>query len=123
MRKVETNELRRMLGAHEDLVLVNVLDAESFEREHIPGSHNVPADAPDLVQQVEQIAARKDRQIVVYCSNPKCPASPGAGKKLESAGFTNVAHYAGGIQGWKAAGQELAQGTAVPSSRGSGFTS
>jgi rhodanese-related sulfurtransferase len=96
MRRIETDELKRMLDADQDVVLVNVLDAKSFDREHIPRSHHVPASNPDLVGQIKKLAGDKNRSVVVYCSNPQCPASRGAGRKLDDAGLANVLHYAGG---------------------------
>jgi len=110
MRTIETEELERMLGGNEDMVLVNVLDSASFEKEHIPGSHHVPNSDPNLVMEVTRLAGAKDRRVVVYCSNPKCHASPEAGRKLEDAGFTNVLHYPGGMEGWKLAGYAVEHG-------------
>jgi rhodanese-related sulfurtransferase len=110
MRTIETSELNRMLEQKEDLVLINVLDAESFEQEHIPGSHNVPSHDLNLVGEVERLAGRKDRRIVVYCANPQCHASPHAGERLERASFSNVVHYPGGMEGWKSAGHDVEHG-------------
>lgn len=114
MRRVETAELKRMLDRDEDFVLVNVLAPEMFEQEHIPGSHNVPATDRDLVSEIERLAGSKDRRVVVYCSSPRCQASPAVAHRLEHAGFSNVLHYAGGMEQWKAAGYDVAHGASAP---------
>jgi rhodanese-related sulfurtransferase len=110
MHTLNAMELKRMLDQHEDMVLVNVLDHQAFEKGHVPGSYNVPNSHPALVSEVEELAGGTDRQIVVYCSNSACHASPEAGRKLEGAGFTRVVHFAGGMEEWKQAGYDVEQG-------------
>jgi len=110
MRKITATNLKEQLDRGGDLLVINALDAESFEKEHIPGSHNVPNSSDDLVERVTELAGRKDRPIVVYCSGKDCDASVKAGKKLIDAGFTDVAHFEGGMAGWKLAGFEVESG-------------
>jgi rhodanese-related sulfurtransferase len=110
MRNINADELKEMLDRREDVVLVNVLDPESFEAEHIPGSQNVPNSRLDLPTKVAQLAGRKDRPVVVYCSNEECEASPQAARRLEKNGFTNVMEFGGGIDGWRRAGYSLDTG-------------
>jgi rhodanese-related sulfurtransferase len=114
MRKITADELKNKLDQDEDLVLINVLTEDAFEAEHIPGSHNVPYIRLDLVRKVETLAGRKDREIVVYCSNKQCQASPQAGRKLEESGFTKVSHLEGGMEEWKRAGYTVDSGAAAP---------
>lgn len=110
MHQIDTTELKRMLDEKTDVLLINTLGPEAFEQERIPGSVNVPSDAPNLAVEVEQLAGRKDRQIVVYCANPECHASRVAGRRLERAGFTDIAHYPGGMEEWTAAGHDVERG-------------
>ncbi|MGQ0560609.1 MAG: rhodanese-like domain-containing protein [Gemmatimonadota bacterium] len=106
--------MKQKLDQNEDLLLLNVLDPPAFEQEHIPDSLNIPNSDPNLVSEVERLAGRKDRQIIVYCANEQCHASPEAGRKLESAGFLNVGHFPGGMQEWKQAGYDVAHGAGMP---------
>ena len=114
MRTINADELKQMLDHNEDLVLINVLDEDAFLAEHIPGSHNVPYSRLDLPRKVQELAGRKDRTIVLYCSNEQCQASPQAGLKLEKSGFSNVIHFTGGINEWRLAGYALDSGAAAP---------
>jgi rhodanese-related sulfurtransferase len=98
---ISREELKAKLDAGEKFFLVNVLSPGAFRREHIPGSMNVP------VSQVERRARELwnvDDEIVVYCSNSACEASPMAAASLDSLGYRHVADYEGGIEDWKEAG-------------------
>lgn len=103
MRNIKANDLKRLLDQNQDLILLNVLSRKEFETEHIPGSHNIPKDEQNFVQQVEKLAGSKDRHIVVYCASKDCQASPTAAKKLTEAGFKNVTDFEGGMAEWKQA--------------------
>jgi len=110
MRKISREVLKRALDSDRDFTLINVLSAEAFEKEHIPGSHNVPHDDPALVRRAEEIAGDKDQEIVVYCASTDCDASPKAARMLEDAGFSKVRDYEGGMKDWNEAGYEVAHG-------------
>lgn len=116
MQTLRTQQLQRLMDHKQDYVLVDVLPEADFEREHIPGSINVPATAPDLIDRIAEAANGKSRMIVVYCTDPQCNASPSVGKRLEQAGYDNVAHYEDGIEGWKAAGLPI-EGEQAPAGR------
>lgn len=101
MQTIDAQELKRKIDANEDFVFLNVLSREYFDKEHIPGSDNIPYDSEDFVQKVEERAGGKETEIVVYCANTECTASPKAAEKLEDAGFTNVIDFEGGMEEWK----------------------
>ncbi len=95
---ITRDALKQKMDSGEEFTLVNVLSPEQFEREHIPGSVNIPLD------QVEEEFPKQfdeDDDIVVYCASPSCQASPKAAEKLDSMGFTNVKDYEGGLSDWK----------------------
>lgn len=107
-KTLEAGTLKRMMDRHENFVLINVLGEDAFEKEHIPGSDNVPVDSPDFVNEVERLAGDKARRIVVYCASRTCQASPTAARKLDEAGFTHVLDFEGGMAEWNSAGYEVA---------------
>ena len=113
MQKLTTDELRKMRDRRDDFLLINVLDEESFDKEHIPDSRSLPLERKDFLKEVNRLAGRKDRRIVVYCAGPDCTASPTAGKKLEADGFTNISHYEGGMKAWREAGLPIRQAAHV----------
>ncbi len=101
MQSISRDDLKRMNGEQErDFVLVNVLPQESFNEQHIRTSINIPVDQEKFTEKVAEIAGSKDREIVVYCANTECDASPQAAEKLEKAGFDKVYDYEGGTKDW-----------------------
>lgn len=101
VRDITRDELKEMMDSGESFVLINVLDPEDFEQEHICGSINIPAGA--IGREALNILG-KDDTIVVYCTNTKCTASANAADKLDSLGFSDVWRYEGGVEDWKAGG-------------------
>jgi rhodanese-related sulfurtransferase len=77
--------------------LVNVLRPEAFEREHIPGSINIPLGSDD---QFEQRFA-KDKEIIVYCASSDCDASTKVAQELARRGFHRVKDYEEDLRDWK----------------------
>jgi len=55
----------------------------------------------------EQILPDKNQEIIVYCSSPRCTASPNAAKKLIDLGYTNVSDFEAGLTGWLKEGIRL----------------
>ena len=101
MQTISAQELKQKLDRNEDFVLLNVLDEDSFQKEHIPQSGNIPLDEENFVEKVEQNAGSKDAEIILYCASVECPASEKAYEKLEEAGFSNLYEYEGGMKTWK----------------------
>lgn len=79
--------------------LLDVRDAESFEKEHIPGATNVPL--AELTKKLAKLP--KDKTIVTYCWHHDCAAAPKAALELAQRGF-KVKDLCGGIKAWKDAG-------------------
>ena len=110
VRTLSTAELQQGLDRDNGLHVLNVQTDQYFAGELIPGSRRVPLDtikpgALDLA---------KDAQIVTYCAGPACSQSTEAARKLSELGYTNVRSYPDGLQGWKAAGNEIVSPQPVP---------
>ena len=103
MTPIDRNQLKRMNELKHDFVLINVLQREDFNIQHIRTSINIPLQESVFVERVEAVAGNKNREIVVYCANADCQASPKAAKQLEQAGFAKVFDYEGGVEDWFAA--------------------
>jgi rhodanese-related sulfurtransferase len=110
MRTLRAKDLKAMMDRNEKFTLINVLDKDAFEREHIPGSHNIPMGRDDFVDRARELVGSTSGTVVVYCSSADCTASPKAGRKLVEAGFENVSHFEGGMADWKKAGYEVESG-------------
>ena len=99
MKSITKEELKRKLE-NDEVILIEVLDKEDFNKSHIAGAINIP------LKQIGTEANQRfseDDEIVVYCSDSDCSASPTAAKKLDSLGFKNVYDYKGGKKEWKEA--------------------
>lgn len=101
-------QLKEKLDKNTDLKLVNVLPKEKFEEKHIPGSINIPV---TYIGDTAPQRLGKDDEIVVYCADFECSASPKAAQKLEELGYKNVYDYEGGVDDWQKAGYKLVEAT------------
>jgi len=100
MKTITTEQLKKKLD-NDDIVLVEVLDKKQYQKSHLPGAINIPMNkiGTEAKQRFDT-----DQEIVVYCSNVDCSASPTAAKKLDELGFEHVFDYEGGKQAWRDAG-------------------
>jgi rhodanese-related sulfurtransferase len=101
METVSRSQLQQWVDSGEDMLLIDVLPRDSFSKQHIPSSINVPIkDNANFIKDIESSAKSKSQRIVVYCANMQCDASEQAAQKLENAGFTNVVRFEEGVEGW-----------------------
>lgn len=103
-KKIDKETLREKLERGDDFYLIEVLADGEFERLHIKGAQNIP-----FGKFMEEVKRRfnKDDEIVLYCSDEQCRASPLAAEKLETFGFRNVWEYLGGKKEWAEAGYPM----------------
>jgi rhodanese-related sulfurtransferase len=110
LRTVSTDELQRRLDRDSGLHLLNVQTGQWFSGELIPGSRRVPLDRIGT----QSLLVSKDAEIVTYCGGPQCSQGVEAARKLVDLGYTNVAVYEEGLEGWKAAGNEIVAPQPLP---------
>lgn len=104
MKTITRDQLKNMIDRHDDMLVINVLDKEYYDKAHIPGSLNVPLESNDFIQQVDKLAdSRRDIRVITYCASYQCSASTDAAKRLDEAGFKAVFDFKGGIQDWQQA--------------------
>ncbi len=96
---ISKETLQKWVQQHDDLVILDVLSAKSFDKAHIQGAINIPLG--ELEQRAGELA--KDAKIVTYCANYVCQASSKAAEKLQKLGFEDVYDYKGGLHEWKEA--------------------
>lgn len=104
IQRTSAEVLYDKLNSSERPVLINALDQEAYLAKRIPGSINIPADKADII---ENIVPVKEQDIVVYCANADCDASPRLAEKLMDKGYTRVWDFEEGLAGWKKAGYKL----------------
>jgi len=89
-----------------DFIVIDARSPESFAREHVPGSINIP----HRLMNLETTALLpKDKMMVVYCDGIGCNASTKGSMKLASLGFA-VKEMLGGLEWWKYDGYETEKG-------------
>lgn len=111
MKSLTATEFDEKFGSNDNAVVINVLSADSFNKEHIPGSINIPLESPDFLERVARKVKGKNAEIVVYCAKTECSASERAAEKLTEAGYTRVYDFTGGMKEWKDSGHNIASGT------------
>jgi rhodanese-related sulfurtransferase len=86
--KIDYPRLRELLD--EGAQLVEVLPAEEYEEEHLPGAISIP-----LKQLDAETTAKLDKSkaVIVYCWDYLCDMSPRAAARLDSLGFERVYDY------------------------------
>lgn len=104
LRTIDAETLNRKLTGNHAPILINALDQEAFLAKHIPGSINIPTGNAEIAKDVLPFM---DAEIIVYCANADCTASPKLAQKLEEMGYTNVSDFEQGLAGWRTAGYEL----------------
>jgi rhodanese-related sulfurtransferase/CBS domain-containing protein len=105
-------EVQRLLF-EEQAQLVEVLPADGFEKEHLPGAINIPLKTLDA-ETTRQLDP--ERPVIVYCYDYQWDLSPRAAWRLESLGFRRVFDYVAGKADWGSAGLPL-EGTHDSSTR------
>ena len=97
---ISPSDLRQAVTAKK-AVLLDANGTESYNEGHIPGAIDFSAHEADLAK---VLPADKNTLIVAYCLNEACGAYKAAAKEAQQLGYTNVKHFAPGIEGWKSSG-------------------
>lgn len=105
-KTITRTELLEKMNNGDDFKLIEVLSPDQYQKEHIKGAINIPLSE---IGKKAKNELNKDEDIVVYCSDKNCKASPTAAEKLEQIGFKNVYDYEAGKKDWIEAGLPTAQ--------------
>ncbi|MSU23241.1 MAG: rhodanese-like domain-containing protein [Opitutus sp.] len=90
--------------AKKSAVILDVNGSESFAEGRIPGAVDYLAHQAKLASLLPK---DKTALVVAYCGNEYCSAYQAAANAAIALGYTNVKHYAPGIDGWKKSGAKL----------------
>jgi rhodanese-related sulfurtransferase len=110
MNTISKNELKGLLDGGHPPILIDVVPAEYYQAEHLPGAKNACVYVVSFLDEVAALAPDKEAVIVVYGSSTHSLASTTAREKLEHAGYKNVRNFRGGLEEWAAAGLPLERG-------------
>lgn len=104
MQHITANDLQERMNSDNRPVLINALPKDAYRSKRIPGSINITEEHLDCA---ENVIPDKDQDIVVYCANEDCDASPKLAEKLLERGYTNVWDFEAGLKGWRKEGYAL----------------
>ncbi|MGH3071271.1 MAG: rhodanese-like domain-containing protein [Gaiellaceae bacterium] len=108
LERVGRDELRQLIDAGAEFVLVDALAPMAYAHSHLPGAINL---TPDWVDgRARRRIPDLDTPVIVYCSDADCESSVIVAERLAELGYRNVRHYAEGKQDWVAAGLPLEGG-------------
>lgn len=107
VKKINLKSLRSKLDKNQ-VILIDVLDENSYEKFHIEGAINIPFLKLDENAIKTQIDPNKE--IVVYSIDYDCPVSKIAAGKLKNFGYKKVFYYHGGRIEWLEAGYPVIKG-------------
>lgn len=106
--EVSPQEAKEELDAGTPAVLLDVREAHEWRRGYIDGALRIALDEvpdkadPAMTGHEPLLTGNKDGRIIVYCATGV--RSMLGGLTLHQLGYSNVVSLAGGIQGWKMAG-------------------
>jgi rhodanese-related sulfurtransferase len=100
MDAVDTGDVEGLVARGAQLL--EVLPAEDYHREHLPGAVNIPM--ADLTAEAADRALDRDRPVVVYCFDLQCDLSGRAAARLELFGYREVYDYRPSKVAWFAMG-------------------
>jgi len=100
-REITAEELKAKIDRGDEFHLVETLLPQEYEKWHLPGAINIHF---NKIGKEARERFGEDDEIVVYCHDEECNASPIAAKKLESLGYRNVTEFPGGKKAWREAG-------------------
>jgi len=103
---VTAEEVLRKIENADAFVLVDALAPMAYAHSHLPGAINLPPSTVDPLVVARRIPDR-NAEVIVYCANPECDDSVATAQRLQTLGYTNVHHYAGGKDEWRERGLPL----------------
>ena len=90
----------RLKEEAENINVVDVRAKEDYDKEHIPGSVNLPRDQWDAEK-----GLAKDKANILLCYSQQCHLASKAGEKFSAKGYS-VMEMEGGFKAWKDYGLE-----------------
>lgn len=97
--------LKGMIDKDLPHILIDVRPVDNAKAEHIKGAVNLPL--KNLADMKSRLPENKKAPIVIYCASQQ--AMEDAFKTIRSWGYVNTSYLAGGIDGWKKAGNPVEQ--------------
>jgi len=104
---ITPKELQGSIGSGRDIILIDTLPGEQFNKRHLPGASNACVFEVSFPDQVKEMVPDKEREIVLFGANDKSMDAVTAAEKLVRLGYKKVYALKGGIAAWQEAGYPL----------------
>lgn len=88
-------ELSHLIDDHADINIVDVREAEDFEKGHVPGAINLPKNRWSSLEGLS-----KDRVNILYCYTQQCHLAATAAVYFAERGYP-VKEMEGGFEAWR----------------------
>ena len=105
--KITAEDLYGKISQKTDLIVIDTLPKELFEKRHLPGAQNACVFQVVFLSEVEAIVPDRDREVVLYGSSRASRDSVTAAEKLVRLGYSKVFVLTGGLAAWREAGYPL----------------
>jgi polyisoprenoid-binding protein YceI/rhodanese-related sulfurtransferase len=90
-----------------DLIIIDTLPKEVFEKRHLPGAQNACVFEVVFSSEVPALVPDRDQEVVLYGSSRASHDSVTAAEKLVRLGYSKVFTLTGGLVAWREAGYPL----------------
>ena len=104
---ITPKELQKWIKSERDLILIDTLPKEQFDKKHLPGAGNACVFEVVFPDQVKEMVSNIGREIVLYGSSEKSMDAITAAEKLVRLGYKKIYALKGGIAAWQRAGYPL----------------
>jgi rhodanese-related sulfurtransferase len=88
-------EVSHLLEEGEDVVLIDVREAEDYRKGHLPGALNLPEDRWSTMQGLSA-----EKMNILYCYSQTCHLAAQAAERFSREGYA-VKEMEGGFETWK----------------------
>jgi len=107
VKKISPETVHQKITGSEELVLIDVLTQDHFNKAHLPGAINACVFEVLFIENVIKRVSDKNTVIIVYGSSEKSMDALKAVEKLMREGYRNVFAMEGGLKQWAASGMEV----------------
>jgi rhodanese-related sulfurtransferase len=97
--EISPEEFERLRKESNDVLVVDVREAEDYQNGHLPGAVSIPRGA--LEMNIDDHTTDEERPVVLYCGGGSRSAL--SALSLQQMGYKNVKSLVGGFRGWKEA--------------------
>jgi polyisoprenoid-binding protein YceI/rhodanese-related sulfurtransferase len=104
---ITVEELYQKISQDTELIIIDTLPKELFEKRHLPGAQNACVFQVVFPSEVETIVPDRGREVVLYGSGRASHDVVTAAEKLVRHGYAKVFALTGGLAAWREAGYPL----------------